>query len=132
MHSFDIICCDISISHFKIRLTIVLSWPDLVYSAREVVWDPVQGNLLKLWKGLSYKTIEPTVPIPDGAWVGSWYRKYCNDFVIFFRCGRLVYHLGLPYSFLTFSHVEDSIKSVYCESKCGNCSLKVFFSIIFT
>uniref|UniRef100_A0A452DSC7 Selenoprotein P N-terminal domain-containing protein n=1 Tax=Capra hircus TaxID=9925 RepID=A0A452DSC7_CAPHI len=44
--------------------------------------------------------------------------------VIFFRCGRLVYHLGLPYSFLTFTYVEDSIKTVYCEDKCGNCSLK--------
>ncbi|KAB0398419.1 hypothetical protein E2I00_001627 [Balaenoptera physalus] len=55
-----------------------------------------------------------------------------DDFLIYDRCGRLVYHLGLPYSFLTSSHVEDSIKTVYCESKCGNCSLKVFFSIIFT
>eukprot|EP00069_Balaena_mysticetus_P013627 bmy_08143T0 len=47
-----------------------------------------------------------------------------DDFLIYDRCGRLVYHLGLPYSFLTSSHVEDSIKTVYCESKCGNCSLK--------
>uniref|UniRef100_A0A452DSB0 Selenoprotein P N-terminal domain-containing protein n=1 Tax=Capra hircus TaxID=9925 RepID=A0A452DSB0_CAPHI len=54
-----------------------------------------------------------------------------DDFLIYDRCGRLVYHLGLPYSFLTFTYVEDSIKTVYCEDKCGNCSLKVFFSIIF-
>ncbi|XDB61881.1 hypothetical protein AB1E18_015238 [Capra hircus] len=47
-----------------------------------------------------------------------------DDFLIYDRCGRLVYHLGLPYSFLTFTYVEDSIKTVYCEDKCGNCSLK--------
>ncbi|KAI4561322.1 hypothetical protein MJT46_012012 [Ovis ammon polii x Ovis aries] len=48
-----------------------------------------------------------------------------DDFLIYDRCGRLVYHLGLPYSFLTFTYVEDSIKTVYCEDKCGNCSLKI-------
>lgn len=48
----------------------------------------------------------------------------------YFRCGLLVYHLGLPYSFLTFPYVEEAIKTVYCENKCGNCSLKVFFLII--
>ncbi|KFU92591.1 Selenoprotein P, partial [Chaetura pelagica] len=45
-----------------------------------------------------------------------------DDFLIYDRCGRLVYHLGLPYSFLTFQYVEDSIKVAYCENKCGNCS----------
>ncbi|KFP82026.1 Selenoprotein P, partial [Acanthisitta chloris] len=45
-----------------------------------------------------------------------------DDFLIYDRCGRLVYHLGLPYSFLSFRHVEDSIKIAYCEKKCGNCS----------
>ncbi|KAB1281187.1 Selenoprotein P [Camelus dromedarius] len=47
-----------------------------------------------------------------------------DDFLIYDRCGRLVYHLGLPFSFLTFPYVEESIKIVYCENKCGNCSLK--------
>uniref|UniRef100_G3TLW1 Selenoprotein P N-terminal domain-containing protein n=1 Tax=Loxodonta africana TaxID=9785 RepID=G3TLW1_LOXAF len=46
-----------------------------------------------------------------------------DDFLIYDRCGRLVYHLGLPYSFLTFPYVEAAIKIVYCEEKCGNCSL---------
>lgn len=45
-----------------------------------------------------------------------------DDFLIYDRCGRLVYHLGLPYSFLNFPYVEDSIKIAYCEYKCGNCS----------
>ncbi|CAK7305084.1 Selenoprotein P [Vulpes lagopus] len=46
-----------------------------------------------------------------------------DDFLIYDRCGRLVYHLGLPYSFLTFPYVEEAIKRAYCEEKCGNCSL---------
>lgn len=46
-----------------------------------------------------------------------------DDFLIYDRCGRLVYHLGLPYSFLTFPYVEEAIKIAYCEKKCGNCSL---------
>lgn len=46
-----------------------------------------------------------------------------DDFLIYDRCGRLVYHLGLPYSFLTFPYVEEAIKIAYCEQKCGNCSL---------
>ncbi|NXQ44730.1 SEPP1 protein, partial [Catharus fuscescens] len=45
-----------------------------------------------------------------------------DDFLIYDRCGRLVYHLGLPYSFLHFQYVEESIKIAYCENKCGNCS----------
>ncbi|NXS52251.1 SEPP1 protein, partial [Brachypteracias leptosomus] len=48
-----------------------------------------------------------------------------DDFLIYDRCGRLVYHLGLPYSFLSFQYVEESIKTVYCENKCGNCSYTV-------
>ncbi|KAG8518863.1 Selenoprotein P, partial [Galemys pyrenaicus] len=46
-----------------------------------------------------------------------------DDFLIYDRCGRLVQHLGLPFSFLTFPYVEEAIKSAYCEEKCGNCSL---------
>ncbi|NXU85992.1 SEPP1 protein, partial [Xiphorhynchus elegans] len=45
-----------------------------------------------------------------------------DDFLIYDRCGRLVYHLGLPYSFLHLQYVEESIKIAYCEKKCGNCS----------
>ncbi|NXW61097.1 SEPP1 protein, partial [Eurystomus gularis] len=48
-----------------------------------------------------------------------------DDFLIYDRCGRLVYHLGLPYSFLSFQYVEESIKIAYCENKCGNCSYTV-------
>ncbi|KFP55937.1 Selenoprotein P, partial [Cariama cristata] len=45
-----------------------------------------------------------------------------DDFLIYDRCGRLVYHLGLPYSLLSFQYVEEAIKIAYCENKCGNCS----------
>ncbi|NWU83724.1 SEPP1 protein, partial [Onychorhynchus coronatus] len=45
-----------------------------------------------------------------------------DDFLIYDRCGRLVYHLGLPYSFLHFRYVEEAIKIAYCGNKCGNCS----------
>lgn len=45
-----------------------------------------------------------------------------DDFLIYDRCGRLVYHLGLPYSFLTFPYVEEAIRITYCASSCGNCS----------
>uniref|UniRef100_A0A6I8PIN2 Selenoprotein P N-terminal domain-containing protein n=1 Tax=Ornithorhynchus anatinus TaxID=9258 RepID=A0A6I8PIN2_ORNAN len=48
-----------------------------------------------------------------------------DDFLIYDRCGRLVYHLSLPYTFLSFSYVEDSIKTTYCEQNCGNCSYTV-------
>uniref|UniRef100_A0A803VNH5 Selenoprotein P n=1 Tax=Ficedula albicollis TaxID=59894 RepID=A0A803VNH5_FICAL len=53
-----------------------------------------------------------------------------DDFLIYDRCGRLVYHLGLPYSFLHFQYVEESIKIAYCENKCGNCSYTVFSYLI--
>ncbi|VTJ82826.1 Hypothetical predicted protein, partial [Marmota monax] len=49
---------------------------------------------------------------------------YKDDFLIYDRCGHLVYHLGLPYSFLTFPYVEDAIKIAYCEDRCGNCSFR--------
>lgn len=47
-----------------------------------------------------------------------------DDFFIYDRCGRLIYHLGLPYSFLSFPYVEEAIKIAYCEERCGNCSFK--------
>uniref|UniRef100_A0A671FV39 Selenoprotein P N-terminal domain-containing protein n=1 Tax=Rhinolophus ferrumequinum TaxID=59479 RepID=A0A671FV39_RHIFE len=51
-----------------------------------------------------------------------------DDFLIYDRCGRLVYHLGLPFSILHFLYVEKAIKDAYCEDKCGNCSLMTLSS----
>ncbi|KAF6125554.1 hypothetical protein HJG60_009967 [Phyllostomus discolor] len=48
-----------------------------------------------------------------------------DDFLIYDRCGRLVYHLGLPFSILGFPYVEQAIKFAYCEEKCGNCSFTI-------
>ncbi|KAG8456669.1 hypothetical protein GDO86_002449 [Hymenochirus boettgeri] len=48
-----------------------------------------------------------------------------DDFLIYDRCGRLVQHIELPYSLLSFSYVEDAIKYAYCEDKCGECEHKV-------
>lgn len=44
-----------------------------------------------------------------------------DDFLIYDRCGRLVQHLGLPYTFLSFPYIEDAIKDAYCGRKCGDC-----------
>lgn len=44
-----------------------------------------------------------------------------NDFLIYDRCGRLVKHIVLPFSFLEFNYVENAIKEVYCGSTCGEC-----------
>lgn len=48
-----------------------------------------------------------------------------NDFFIYDRCGLLVRHIGLPFSFLQFSYVEDAIKQAYCGSTCAECKQKV-------
>lgn len=47
-----------------------------------------------------------------------------NDFFIYDRCGLLVKHFELPFSFLQFNYVENAIKQVYCESTCGECKHK--------
>ncbi|MBN3318364.1 SEPP1 protein, partial [Atractosteus spatula] len=47
-----------------------------------------------------------------------------DDFLIYDRCGSLTHHLGLPYSMLTMSYVEDAIRDTYCKGICGNCSLE--------
>ncbi|CAJ0968563.1 unnamed protein product [Ranitomeya imitator] len=44
-----------------------------------------------------------------------------NDVFVYDRCGRLVKHLTLPFSFLQFNYVEDAIKQVYCGTTCGEC-----------
>uniref|UniRef100_A0AAY4AS09 Selenoprotein P N-terminal domain-containing protein n=1 Tax=Denticeps clupeoides TaxID=299321 RepID=A0AAY4AS09_9TELE len=49
-----------------------------------------------------------------------------DDFIIYDRCcGRLTYHISLPYSILTSPYVEQAIRETYCKPVCGNCSLEV-------
>lgn len=37
------------------------------------------------------------------------------------RCGRLVFHISLPYSFLHFPYVESAVHFTYTKDYCGNC-----------
>lgn len=39
------------------------------------------------------------------------------------RCGRLAFHIQLPYSFLHFPYVESAIRFTHSKDFCGNCSL---------
>ncbi|CAL8330918.1 unnamed protein product [Arctogadus glacialis] len=45
-----------------------------------------------------------------------------DDFLIYDRCGRLTYHIALPYSIIGQGHVENAIKDTYCKRICGDCS----------
>ncbi|KAJ3603937.1 hypothetical protein NHX12_028678 [Muraenolepis orangiensis] len=45
-----------------------------------------------------------------------------DDFLVYDRCGRLTYHISLPYSIIGQGHVETAIKDTYCKRICGNCS----------
>lgn len=38
------------------------------------------------------------------------------------RCGRLAFHIQLPYSFLHFPYVESAIRFTHSKDFCGNCS----------
>lgn len=38
------------------------------------------------------------------------------------RCGRLAFHIQLPFSFLHFPYVESAIRYSHVKDFCGNCS----------
>lgn len=38
-------------------------------------------------------------------------------------CGRLAFHIQLPYSFLHLPYVESAIRFTHRKDFCGNCSL---------
>ncbi|KAI1900084.1 hypothetical protein AGOR_G00046390 [Albula goreensis] len=44
-----------------------------------------------------------------------------DDFLIYDRCGRLTYHISLPYSILTTPYVEEAVRETYCKNICGSC-----------
>ncbi|KYO47991.1 selenoprotein Pb [Alligator mississippiensis] len=44
-----------------------------------------------------------------------------DDFLIYDKCGRLVFHISLPYSFLHFPYVESAVHFTYTKDYCGNC-----------
>uniref|UniRef100_A0A8C9SF11 Selenoprotein P N-terminal domain-containing protein n=1 Tax=Scleropages formosus TaxID=113540 RepID=A0A8C9SF11_SCLFO len=46
-----------------------------------------------------------------------------DDFLIYDRCGRLTFHIVLPYTFLQYPYVEAAIWVSYRKDICGNCSV---------
>uniref|UniRef100_A0A8C4X8T5 Selenoprotein Pb-like n=2 Tax=Erpetoichthys calabaricus TaxID=27687 RepID=A0A8C4X8T5_ERPCA len=46
-----------------------------------------------------------------------------DDFLIYDRCGKLTFHVVLPYSYLHYPYVEAAIRVTYLRNMCGNCSL---------
>uniref|UniRef100_A0A8C0V5U1 Selenoprotein Pb-like n=1 Tax=Cyanistes caeruleus TaxID=156563 RepID=A0A8C0V5U1_CYACU len=46
-----------------------------------------------------------------------------DDFLVYDRCGRLAFHIQLPFSFLHFPYVEAAIRYSHIKDFCGNCSL---------
>lgn len=44
-----------------------------------------------------------------------------DDILVYDRCGRLTYHLSLPYTILSYPYVEESIRMTYCKKICGEC-----------
>lgn len=47
-----------------------------------------------------------------------------DDFFIYDSCGKLTYHLELPYTSLSQLYVEHAIRKTYCQAICTNCSLE--------
>uniref|UniRef100_A0AAY4AAJ0 Selenoprotein P N-terminal domain-containing protein n=1 Tax=Denticeps clupeoides TaxID=299321 RepID=A0AAY4AAJ0_9TELE len=47
-----------------------------------------------------------------------------DDFLVYDRCGRLTFHIVLPYSYLHFPYVEAAILATYFKDICGNCSVQ--------
>lgn len=47
-----------------------------------------------------------------------------DDILVYDRCGRLTYHLSLPYTILSHPHVEEAIRLTYCDGICGECSIE--------
>lgn len=59
-------------------------------------------------------------PLQDDVWAALQGEK--DDVLIYDRCGKLTFHIVLPYSFLNFPYVEAAIRATYHRDIC-NCSL---------
>ncbi|XP_041063942.1 selenoprotein Pb-like [Carcharodon carcharias] len=46
-----------------------------------------------------------------------------DDFLIYDRCGKLTFHIVLPYSYLHFWYTEAAIRATYNKDVCGNCGI---------
>ncbi|KAI4904280.1 hypothetical protein NFI96_030086, partial [Prochilodus magdalenae] len=45
-----------------------------------------------------------------------------DDFLVYDRCGRLTFHIVMPYSFLHYPYVEAAIRATYLRDIC-NCTV---------
>ncbi|XP_031824416.1 selenoprotein Pb-like [Sarcophilus harrisii] len=45
-----------------------------------------------------------------------------DDFLVYDRCGRLTFHIQLPFSALSFPFVEAAVRFSHQQDHCGNCS----------
>ncbi|KAJ8270867.1 hypothetical protein GJAV_G00120160 [Gymnothorax javanicus] len=60
-------------------------------------------------------------PLQDDVWEALQGDK--DDFLVYDRCGRLTFHIVLPYSFLHYPFIEAAIRATYLKDICGNCSM---------
>uniref|UniRef100_A0A3P8Y8C2 Selenoprotein P N-terminal domain-containing protein n=1 Tax=Esox lucius TaxID=8010 RepID=A0A3P8Y8C2_ESOLU len=60
-------------------------------------------------------------PLQDDVWEALDGDK--DDFLVYDRCGRLTFHIVLPYSFLHYPYIEAAIRATYHKDICGNCTV---------
>ncbi|KAK2868667.1 hypothetical protein Q7C36_000538 [Tachysurus vachellii] len=58
-------------------------------------------------------------PLQDDVWDTLQGDK--DDFLVYDRCGRLTFHIVLPFSFLHYPYVEAAIRATYFKNIC-NCT----------
>uniref|UniRef100_A0A4W3HTY3 Selenoprotein P2 n=1 Tax=Callorhinchus milii TaxID=7868 RepID=A0A4W3HTY3_CALMI len=46
-----------------------------------------------------------------------------DDFLIYDRCGRLTFHVVLPYSSLQYPYIEAAIRATHKRDICGECTI---------
>ncbi|KAJ8012000.1 hypothetical protein DPEC_G00064150 [Dallia pectoralis] len=46
-----------------------------------------------------------------------------DDFLVYDRCGRLTFHIVLPYSYLQKPYIEAAVRATYYNNICGNCTV---------
>lgn len=63
------------------------------------------------------------VTIPARPWVSLPCSPHSSSPALPRSCGRLAFHIQLPYSFLHFPYVESAIRFTHSKDFCGNCSL---------
>ncbi|KAK6310674.1 hypothetical protein J4Q44_G00187290 [Coregonus suidteri] len=57
-------------------------------------------------------------PLQDDVWEALDGDK--DDFLVYDRCGRLTFHIVLPYSFLHYPYIEAAVRATYHKDICGN------------